>query len=393
MHKTLSDKGVAALKPRTARYAVPDPELRGLYIRVQPTGSKSFAAVTVGPSGKQIWTTIGRADAMSINEARTNARNVLTRVRQGLPADEAKPRELTFKEVADLWLQRHVRRNGLRSEPEITRQLRMNIFPAWAARPFLGIRRSDIAALLDHVEDTHGARQADYVLAITRSIMNFHALRDDDYTPPVARGMRRQSPCAHARARILGDDELRVIWSTAETDGTFGALVRLCLLTAQRRSKILRIRWDDVTPAGEWVISTEAREKGNPGKLRLPEAAVAIIRAQPRTSNPYVLAGRWDGPFRGLARAKTRFDGKLPAMPPWTLHDLRRTARSLMSRAGVLPDIAERVLGHVVGGTVQQTYDRHTYTREKADALMRLAALIQEIVEPRPNVVPLRGAK
>src|SRR6476620_10863650 len=112
MRKSLSDRGVLALKPRATRYSFADPEMRGLFIRVQPTGGKTFAAVAVGPSGKQIWTTIGRADVMSIDEARTKARSVLTRVRQGLPADEAKPKELSFKDVANLWLERHVRRNG-----------------------------------------------------------------------------------------------------------------------------------------------------------------------------------------------------------------------------------------------------------------------------------------
>jgi integrase len=75
-------------------------------------------------------------------------------------------------------------------------------------------------------------------------------------------------------------------------------------------------------------------------------------------------------------------------MPGWVLHDLRRTARSLLSRAGVRPDIAERVLGHSLQG-VEAVYDRHAYSAEKADALRRLAALIDSIVQPRENVVPL----
>ena len=76
----------------------------------------------------------------------------------------------------------------------------------------------------------------------------------------------------------------------------------------------------------------------------------------------------------------------------WTLHDLRRTSRSLLSRAGVRPDIAERVLGHAVGG-VEGIYDRHRYDDEKADALARLAAPIERIVNPPAgNVVPLREA-
>ena len=79
-------------------------------------------------------------------------------------------------------------------------------------------------------------------------------------------------------------------------------------------------------------------------------------------------------------------------MPNWTLHDLRRTARTLMSRAGVRPDVAERVVGHAVGGAVAQIYDRHSYEAEKRDALERLAALIQGVVNPPPeNVVTLRS--
>jgi integrase len=66
-------------------------------------------------------------------------------------------------------------------------------------------------------------------------------------------------------------------------------------------------------------------------------------------------------------------------MPRWTLHDLRRTGRSLMSRAKVPSDHAERVLGHVIGG-VRETYDRYEYLDEKRDALTKLSNLLQEII-------------
>ena len=105
-----------------------------------------------------------------------------------------------------------------------------------------------------------------------------------------------------------------------------------------------------------------------------------------------MLAGRGDGHINGFSKAKRQLDAKLLAMPQWQLHDLRRTARSLLSRAGVRPDIAERVLGHVQPG-VAGVYDRHAYTSEKADALRRLAALIDSIVHPRENVVPMAAAK
>ena len=128
------------------------------------------------------------------------------------------------------------------------------------------------------------------------------------------------------------------------------ALISACaLLTAQRREKVVTMRWEDLGLDGEWRIPTAEREKGTAGSLVLPEIALEIVKAQPRfASNPYVLAGRGSSYIQGQSKRKAQFDAKLPAMPNWTVHDLRRTARSLMSRAGIRPDIAERVLGHAI---------------------------------------------
>jgi integrase len=393
MRKTLTDKGVAGLKPRGARYAFADPELRGHYIRVQPSGAKSFVAVTVDPHGKQIWATIGSTDVLSLAEAREKARTAIKRIKEGNPAFErprAKP--ATFEDIAEQWLKRHVRAKGLRSEGEVTRLLRAHVYPAWRGRAFLDIRRSDVAALLDEVEDDHGARQADYVLAIVRGVMNWFATRHDDYVPPIVKGMRRTNPKERARSRVLSDDEIAAVWKQAEANGTFGALIRLALLTAQRRDKVASMRWQDISIDGVWSIPVEPREKGTAGDLVLPRAALDIIRAQPHLGdNPYVLAGRGNGYINGYSKAKRQFDTKLPHIKEgWALHDLRRTSRSLMSRAGVRPDIAERVMGHAIPG-VEGVYDRHSYRDEKADALRRLAALIDAIVHPRSaDVLPMK---
>ena len=389
MPRSLSDKGVAALKPRPARYVKPDPELRGHYVRVMPSGAKSFVTVARSPSGKQVWTTIGAADALGIEDARKQAREAITRVRAGLPAIAA--RAATFGDVAASWRKRHVEANGLRTASSIGRLLDNHVLPAWREREFTGIRRSDITALLDKIEDRSGARQADVVLTIIRSLCNWYAARHDDYAVPVVRAMKRQSASAQARSRVLDDDELRAIWQVSETNGQFGALVRLALLTAQRRDKIVTMQWADLSDAGEWNIPKAPREKHAGGVLVLPKVALDIVRAQPRVGdNPYVLAAsRGAGPFGGLSKFKLALDAKLPkGTASWTLHDLRRTARSLMSRAGVSSEHAERVMGHAIAG-VERVYDRHTYCDEKADALRRLAALIDNIVNARLNVVPL----
>lgn len=388
MRKTMTDRGVAALKPRAKRYFERDPELRGHWISVEPTGGKSFYAETRNPTGKQVWTRIASTDAIAIADAREQARAILQRVRIGRPAVE--PKAETFGEVAANWIKRHVEANGLRSAREIVRLLDVHVLPTWRDREFVSIRRSDVAALLDDIEDGHGARQADATLGVVRSIMFWFAARHDDYNPVVVRGMKRQK--AASRARVLDDDELRAIWKVAETNGTFGAIVRMCLLTAQRSRKVSTMKWADLSDDGrEWTVAKESpREKETGGTLALPEMAVTTIAAQPRlASNGHVFAGRGGGPFTGYSPSKATFDSRLPpGTPKWVVHDLRRTARSLMSRAGVEPDIAERVLGHAIGG-IRKVYDRFEFYDEKADALARLAALIDGIVHPRQNVVTM----
>lgn len=160
----------------------------------------------------------------------------------------------------------------------------------------------------------------------------------------------------------------------------------MLLLTAQRRDKVATMRRHHVVD-GEWRIPSEHREKGNAGNLRLPQLALDIIAKQPRIAgNPYVFGVGGDkGHFNSHSQRKEELDKKLAEVPLdmtcWVLHDLRRTSRSLLSRAGVRPDISERVLGHAISG-VEGVYDRHSYDQEKADALNRLATLIDTIVHP-----------
>jgi integrase len=394
--RTLTDKGISKLKPHNERYTHPDPELKGMVVRVQPSGQKSFWTIARNPATrKQVWTLVGPADTMRIDEARAKARSILGRVRAGLPAIEAAPPAPdSFKAVAENWLRRHVEANGLRSKAEWSRLLKEHVYPRWADRDFLGIGRGDVTALLDEIEDDHGARQADHTLSVVSGIMRWQAARIDSYVPPIVAGMRRWNPKQHSRSRTLSDSELCSVWAAAKKSFAFGAFIQVSLLTAQRRDKVASMRWADIDADGTWTIPSQEREKGNAGKVRLPRLALDIIRAQPRIAdNPHVFAGRGAGCINGFSKSKLRFDKLLPGdMPPWTVHDLRRTARSLMSRAGVSSEHAERVMGHVLEG-VEGVYDRHSYTEEKSAALAKLANLIDGIIDPKANVVTMNRRK
>jgi integrase len=361
MARNLTDKGVAALKPRPKLYAFPDPQLPGHYIRVMPSGSKSYVAIARDPKGKQVWTTLGKTDGMGIERAREEARKALQRTKRTGP--------MCFEVVADEWLKRHVSAKGLRSNYEYRRMMAKHVFPVWGNRELEGIRRNDVAALQDMVEDEHGTRTSDKVLSLVSTIFAFHEKRSDDYTSPIRKGMKRYASRENSRDRILSDDEIRSLWRER---GTYADLLRLALLTGQRREKVASIKWDDLA-GNVWTIPAEAREKGNARELELPAAALEIINRQPRL-NGFVFAGRHGGHFKSWKqRDRIERNG-------WTVHDLRRTARSLMSRAGVRPDIAERVLGHAIKG-VEGVYDRHAYRDEKADALKRLAATLAMLLQ------------
>ena len=260
--------------------------------------------------------------------------------------------------------------------------------PEWSGRDLASIKRSDITKMLDHIEDEHGARQADYALDIVRRICNWQATRDDNYASPIVRGMRRTNPKERQRTRILSDDEIRRVWASTDPESSFGGIVRMLLVTAQRLDKVASMAWGDLD-GDVWKIRTEEREKGNAGELALPDIAMDIVRLRSR-SEGLIFPSRGGRQLGGLAKYKRKLDRDL-SVKGWVLHDLRRSARSLMARAGVRPDVAERVMGHTIEG-VEGVYDRHSYRDEKAQALAALAALVRDIVNPPPaNVIHISG--
>jgi integrase len=269
--------------------------------------------------------------------------------------------------------------------------LRKYVFAsAIADRPLVAIKRLEFTHLLDHIQKEHGARQADAVKTVLSSIAHWYADRIDGYTPSFAKKKRSE---ATARERTLTDDEIRLLWKAAESSGVFGGIVRLALVTGQRRSKIVSMRWTDLDEAGVWHIPSDKGEKGNGGDLKLSRLALEVIKEQPALGPCVFRAASGGGHARGIASMKEAFDRKLPRdVPGWTLHDLRRTARSLMSRAKADPVAAELVLGHKIGG-IAGIYDRYDREAEKTEALQKLADQVKIILAgpPTDNVVPINA--
>ena len=343
-----------------------DEATRGLALRVSRGGLKSWTYHhTV--NGKRARLTFGGYPAISLGAARAKA----DEARTAGPAAIAKAD--TFQAICEDCL----RRSDLRSAAWRKKVLERVVYPTLGAKPIDEVRRSDIVALLDRIEDERGGPMADQTLAIIRRVMNWHASRTDDFRSPIVRGMARTKPKERARERTLTDEELRLVWRVAEAE-PLGHYIRFVLLTATRRNEAAQARRSEIDGA-DWIIPS-ARYKT--GKDHLVPLSAMALAALPERKGEFVFSKDGGSPIHA-SHFKTAFDAALlreaPPLPRWTLHDLRRTARSLMSRAGVPSDHAERCLGHVIGG-VRGVYDRHAYRAEKAAAFEALAAQVARIV-------------
>ena len=304
----------------------------------------------------------------------------------------------TVDDLLDNFLERYARPK-LRSAHEIERCFRVYVRPKIGSKSIYDLKRRDVVELLDAIEDAGAPVMADRTLAHLRSALNWHATRDDQFAPPIVKGMSRAKPAAErARSRVFDDQEIMDLWTALDTLGDaappfFPRFVRTLFLTAARRAMVSDMVWSEIE-GRNWTVPAERNKGKVPHLTPLTDTVINLLG--PKQKSEYVFSS--DGgktPFSGFSKAKTALDAEISAlrkrdgrkaMAPWVLHDLRRTARSLMSRAGVDSDIAERVLAHKLGG-VRATYDRHEYANEKRDALEKLDALVERILHPTEKVV------
>jgi hypothetical protein len=386
---------------------------RGFGVRVTAGGARSFV-LNYRMRGREHRLTIGAWPDWSVLRAVREARNLRQRVDRGENPLEDRvppPTTKTVASVIDEFVTRYVRNkeNPLRCANDLESAFNRLVKPRIGKIGVYDLRRSHIAEMTDWIEDNAGPVMADKCRAYTRKAMGWYAERDDQYnlTAAFVRVRPRANQKERARTRVLSDDEIRIIWPVLEHTGTFGAMVKMLLLTGQRRDEVAHMSRSEIDKEGIWVIPAERYKTKRPNHVPLSKAALALIAAQPKLSDcDLIFPSQAKTPYSGFTKSKTKLDRAVFAamnahakagmevepLPNWTLHDLRRTAKTLMARAGVRPDISERVLGHVVAG-VEGTYDRHSYADEKRDALEKLMVIVNRILHPpHSNVVTLSTA-
>jgi integrase len=340
----------------------------------------------VAASGKRSWVCQYRHGGKSTREtlrgfpsladARTWAKELQLKVSKGIDPRARTSDGDAFAEVAKIFIRVEGRR--LRSAGQYQRLLDRLVIPVLGKHPIGAIKRSMIAALLDGVAETNGDATAKLTLAVVRRVFNWHAARSDDFVSPIVRGMGPKTDGDSSRERILSDDEPRRIWAASDRHEPFGTYVRFLLLTASRRMEAAAMTWPEVD-GDLWIIPGRRYKTKREHVVPLSGAAIDALASLPRIGpGKYVFTLTGATPMSGFSRRRAAL-GKQCDIAGWTLHDLRRTARSLMSRAKVAPYIAEKCLGHVAGA-IERTYDRHAYLDEKREAFEKLADEVAKAV-------------
>jgi integrase len=393
MARGFTDIAIRNLRPGDKRREVRDEGCEGLYVIIQPSGAKSYA-VRYRFEKKPQKLTLGSLGSMSLKEARKSATTALDSAEKGTnptaTKQQAKRRQkivkaTTLASIAEQYFK--LVGSKLRTGARLKAEFERLVNPTLGGRPITEIKKSEIVGLLEKIESGElkniagkviegGPVAADRTHALIRAIFNWHATRtDDDFRPPIV----KRAKTLQSRERVLSDDEIRKVWNSPP--GLFSAFVKVLLLTAARRNEVAPMKWNEISSGGDWLLPADRNKTKRELVRPLCPVTLALIETQRRDDSQYVFASAaGKRPMSAFGRFKRRFD-KQTGTSGWTLHDLRRTARTLMSRADVDYDIAERCLGHVIGG-VRGVYDRHKYHQQMRRAYDALAALIERIAHP-----------
>jgi integrase len=334
-------------------------------------GSRKFV-IHYRRGGKQHRHTIGNADAMPLDEARKKARKIVVAIDDGKdPAAEKASKRvasaLTFSRVMDDYLEARQPRMKPRSHEGCSRHLTKHWKPLHGLA-IGSIARTTVAARLREIVKTSGPVAADRARS-TLSAMFAWAIGEGLVEANPVIGTNKASE-SKSRERILSDAELAAIWKAAP-DNDYGRIVKLLMLTAQRREEIGGLAWSEIDKTRKLIALPPERTKNSrPHDVPLSDTAMAVLEGTPPRVGRALVFGSGKGGYSGWSRSKEAMD-KTAKVAPWTLHDLRRSAATRMADLGVQPHVIEAILNHISGhkSGVAGIYNRSTYAEEKRAAL------------------------
>jgi integrase len=413
MRRDLTDVFLRTLKPpQRGRIEIRDTKVRGLVLRMTPTGAASWSLRVLLRDNRHTRVTLGTYPALSLAEARRSALDALARIHKGADpvaekraaraARKAMATEATVAERLTQWQAARASRWSDRHAAEVARLVKREIVPAIGAKPLRATSREDWTALVAK-RRVEAPALAALLYRIASSFLSYGETAGWIDTPLLPRkGASRLAPPPPPRERALSDDELIAIWTASATEPAKArAFVRLMILTACRRAEAAGITTGEVDrSAGIWRLPAKRSKNRRAHVMPLCDLALAELDAvwpehAEEAGNDWRLLGAHGSAFVGFSKLKKRIDAKAN-IAPWCWHDLRRTVRTGLARLGVDRLHAERALNHVSAQSrVEKTYDTHDYEAETLAALRRWQSHLAALVAPSPGaaIVPLRRSR
>jgi integrase len=389
-----------------------DDELKGFAVRVTASGGRHYLAQYTH-NGIRRRMSIGSYDQVALAEARDVAREIFGRVARGEdPAldrqqqRQAKTNELTFGSLLDRWKALHLDINRRPAYAKSAMHVLQNHFKAYLDRDVVELDRKAVLQVIDRATAVGKTGLAGNLIlcggaafgwAIKRGMVEVNPFKQQPRPKPVQ------------RERVLTDEELRKVWLATGGNAAFHKIIRVLMLTGQRRSEVAGMTWAELSEdLSTWTIPANRSKNHKPHIVPLTPMVQDIIRSGP-AGRPRDIAQRivrdaalvfpgTQGTISSFYCNKVNLD-RDSGTSDWRIHDLRRTVATNLQKVGVKLEVTEAVLGHVSGSRagIVGVYQTHDYDDEKRAALNAWAKRLMAIVEGRPasagNVVTMPGRK
>jgi integrase len=329
---------------------------------------------------------LGSAEILSAEQARVAAKTMLAKIAlgqdpQGDKASRRAADKLTVAALAEEFLTAKDGSTRPRTFTEVCRYLRGPYFKPLHTMPIDQVKRRDVAARLLTITRENGPTTAARARATLSELFAWGIGQGlVDRNPVIGSNRPKLLP---PRDRVLSDQELAAIWNGV-SDDDFGRIVKLLILTGQRRTEVGGMCWQEINcDKTTWTIPAARAKNGQQHVLPLPPLALEIIASTPRIVGRDYLFGPRAAGFTSWNRPKQMLVARLGnQVEPWTLHDLRRTFCTRLADLGVLPHVIEAAVNHQSGHKRGPAgiYNRSVYTNEVRAALLLWDKHIRELI-------------
>lgn len=421
-----------------------DKQLRAWIAKAEPVAKADGGGLTftLSKSGTASWVlryrylgkskerTLGNYPDMSLADARDEAARLRLEIDKGVDVAASKQAEIaqarrnasrmSFADLAEEWYRQEII-PASKHHGRVIGMLRLHIIPRIGKIPAEDVTELDVDRVLREIREgpsrkvleadgnrikSGGAPTvANDALRYMRRIFSFGKTRKlVPHNPAIEFRLKDAGGTEKHRDRVLSDDELRVLFKAMSSSESFGRLneitVRLLLMFGVRKMELLAARWSEFDlDAAVWHLPEDRTKTERAIDIPLSDQALSMLRELQvfACKSEFVFPARRRTPQRRFDHVSqdtinVALKDLNHGIKHFTVHDLRRTARTILASLGISSEIAERVLNHALKG-VEARYNHHDYFNERKAALQRLADYIDGITADRPdNVVPLKVA-